>query len=134
MHIYEKLVENNIFDKLIKNNIPYIIPYNDLITNQNREIYLNASRIEYLFDNDNNEIFDLVKENNITLEFSFSKIQELNFGINIYNLVERLFRDNINISINSLDMTILNTNICTNFLCTSAVSFDMFIDFFYKVI
>lgn len=104
-----------LFDKLIKNNIPYIIPYNDLITNQNHEIYLNASRIEYLFDNENNEIFDLVKENNITLEFSFSKIQELNFGINIYNLVERLFRDNVNISINSLDMIVLNTDIINEY-------------------
>lgn len=104
-----------LFDKLIKNNFLYIVPFDDLLTNQNREIYANAYRIEYLFDGENNELLDLAKENNITLEFSFSKILELNFNNNIYHLVEKLVRENYYIVINSSDMTILNTDIINEY-------------------
>ena len=38
-----------IFDKLSRNNIPYIVPFDSKITNQSREIYAKAYRIEYLF-------------------------------------------------------------------------------------
>jgi len=104
-----------IFDKLIKNSIPYILPFDDKLTNQNREIYTNAYRIEYLYDGIDNEILDLVFENKITLEFCFSKINELNFSFNVYELIYKLIKENYRVIINSLDMTVLNTDIINEY-------------------
>jgi len=104
-----------LFDKLIKNKIPYIIPFDSKITNQNREIYASASRIEYLFDEINDEILDLAFNNNITLEFSISKLLELNYNFNIYEFIYKLIKDNYQVVINSGDMTLLNTDIINEY-------------------
>lgn len=104
-----------IFDKLIKNNIPYILPFDDKLTNQNREIYTNAYRIEYLYDGVDSEILELAFENKITLEFCFSKINELNLSFNVYEFVYNLIKDNYRVIINSLDMTVLNTDIINEY-------------------
>lgn len=104
-----------LFDKLIKQDIPYIVPFDDAITNQNREIYQNAYRIEYLQDGTNQELLEFVKEKNIFLEISFSRIQELSFNTNIYDLIFNLIKDNYNIAICSYDMTVLNTDIINEY-------------------
>ena len=104
-----------IFDKLIRNNIPYIVPFDSKLTNQNRDIYSKAYRIEYLFDEVDEELLELVYEKDIVLEFSISKLNELKYNLDIYNLLERLIKENYNLVINSGDMTILNTDIINEY-------------------
>lgn len=104
-----------LFDKLIKNKINYIVPLDDLITNQTREIYANAHRIEYLFDGESSEILELIKEKEIGVEVCFSNIQELNFNMNIYDFIYNLIKNNYKVVINSLDMTVLNTDIINEY-------------------
>lgn len=104
-----------VFDKLMRNNISYIVPFDEKITNQNRDIYAKASRIEYLLDGENEELLNLVQENNIMLEFSLTKIQELGYNYDIYNFIYKLIKDNYLVVFNSLDMTILNTDIINEY-------------------
>ena len=104
-----------LFDKLIKNNMPYIIPFDEKINNQNWDIYKNAYRIVYLFDGENNELLDLAQENNITLEFCLSKINELNYQFSIYEFIYNLIKNNYQVVLSSLDMTILNTDIINEY-------------------
>lgn len=104
-----------LFDKLIKNNITYIVPFDSKITNQNRDIYEKAYRIEYLFDGVDDELLELVQENNIILEFSISKLLELNYNLDIYGFIYQLIKDNYQVIINSGDMTVLNTDIINEY-------------------
>lgn len=104
-----------IFDKLIRNNIPYIVPFDSKLTNQNRDIYSKAYRIEYLSEEVSEELLALAYEKGIILEFSISKLNELNYNLEIYNLLERLIKDNYKLVINSVDMTILNTDIINEY-------------------
>lgn len=105
-----------LFDRLIKLNIPYIIPYDNKINNQIWDIYEKSYRIEYLVDYYDEELLDIVKNNNILLEISITKLQELNYSNDYYKLIKDLIENGYNILIYSGDMTILNTDII-NELC-----------------
>lgn len=100
-----------IFSRLIKNSIPYIIDFNSKLTNNEREIYSNASRIIYSVSEKDNDLLDIVQEKNILLEFSISYLIENNVIMDIKDyLMYDLYKDNYLVTFTSRDMTTLNTD------------------------
>lgn len=101
-----------LFDRLIKNNYPYILNMNSKMTSQDKEIYLNATRIIYALSVfDENTIND-IRNNDIMLEFALSRFYESNI-INDFKeyFIYDLIRDNTKITLVSMDMTTINTDI-----------------------
>ena len=101
-----------LFDRLIKNNYPYILNMNSKMTSQDKEIYLNATRIIYALSTfDENTIND-IRNNDIMLEFALSRFYESNI-INDFKeyFIYDLIRDNTKITLVSMDMTTINTDI-----------------------
>ena len=101
-----------LFDRLIKNNYPYILNMNSKITNQDEEIYLHAKRIIYALSSYDEGIIQKIRDRDIMLEFSLTRFYENNL-INdfkeyfIYNLI----RENVKITLTSMDMTTINTDV-----------------------
>ena len=101
-----------VFDRLIKNNYPYILNYNSKVTNQDYEIYCNARRIIYSLNYQDMEFLDEVRSHDIMLEFGITRFYENNIihefkDYFIYDLI----KDNLLVTIVSMDMTALNTDI-----------------------
>ena len=101
-----------IFDRLIKNNYPYILDMNSKVTNQDKDIYLHASRIIYMMNTKDDAFISELLASDIMLEFSITRFYENNL-ISDYKdyFIYDLICDNIKMTITSQDMTTLNTDI-----------------------
>ena len=105
-----------IFDRLKNNDIPYILNVTSKITNQEREIYANASRVIYSLQYLDEEILMLFKENNVMLEFPISSLIESHVINDLKEyFIYDLIKDNYLISFTSCDMTTLNTDILNEY-------------------
>ena len=96
---------------MIREDVPYILSYDNKINNQSRDIYEHAYRIIYELGYVEREIISLAKTNNIMLMFSISKLINTYSNFSVYELIDELIENNYLVSINSEDMTILNTDI-----------------------
>lgn len=101
-----------LFDRLKENNYPYILNMNTKVTSIDHDIYLNAKRIIYALDTRDDVIIDELMENDIMLEFALTRFYENNL-ISDYKdyFIYDLIKDNIKLTITSVDMTTLNTDI-----------------------
>ena len=101
-----------LFDRLIKNNYPYILNMNSKITSQDEEIYLHAKRIIYALSILDEGIISKMRENDILLEFALTRFYENNL-INDFKeyFIYDLMKENTKITITSMDMTTINTDI-----------------------
>lgn len=104
-----------LFDKMIREDVPYVLSYDNKINNQSRDIYEHAYRIIYELGYVEREIISLAKTNNIMLMFSISKLINTYSNFSVYELIDELIENNYLISINSEDMTILNTDIINEY-------------------
>lgn len=104
-----------LFDKMIREDVPYILSYDNKINNQSRDIYEHAYRIIYELGYVEREIISLAKTNNIMLMFSISKLINTYSNFSVYELIDELIENNYLVSINSEDMTILNTDIINEY-------------------
>jgi adenosine deaminase len=101
-----------LFDRLIDNNYPYILNMNTRITSTDHDIYLNAKRIIYALDSRDDAFLDEVRENEIMLEFALTRFYENNlFSDYKEYFIYDLMKENIKVTITSMDMTTLNTDI-----------------------
>ena len=101
-----------LFDRLIKNNYPYIINMNSKMTSGDRDIYLHAKRVIYALDSRDDGIISELMENNILLEFAITRFYENNIFSDYSNyFIYDLIKDNVKLTITSVDMTTLNTDI-----------------------
>lgn len=101
-----------LFDRLIKNNYAYIVNMNSKMTNQDRDIYLHAKRIIYSLDIKDDSIINEFMDHDIMLEFAITRFYENNLFSEYKNyFVYELIKDNIKLTITSVDMTTLNTDI-----------------------
>lgn len=101
-----------IFDRLIKNNYPYILNYNSKATNQDYDIYTNAKRIIYSLNYPDYEFLDEVRSHDIMLEFGITRFYENNIIHEFKDyFVYDLIKDNLLVTLVSMDMTTLNTDI-----------------------
>ena len=101
-----------LFDKLIKNNYPYILDMNSKMSNQEKEIYLHANRVIYMLDYRDDYIINEFMANDIMLEFALTRFYENNLFSSYKDyFIYDLIRDNIKLTISSMDMTTLNTDI-----------------------
>ena len=101
-----------LFDRLIDNNYPYILNMNTRITSTDHDIYLNAKRIIYALDSRDDAFIDEIRENDIILEFALTRFYENNlFSDYKEYFIYDLMKENIKITITSMDMTTLNTDI-----------------------
>ena len=101
-----------IFDRLIKNNYPYILNMNSKITSTDYEIYMHAKRIIYALNMRDDNVINELMANDILLEFALTRFYENNV-FNDYKeyFIYDLIKDNIKVTITSMDMTTLNTDI-----------------------
>lgn len=101
-----------LFDRLIKNNYPYILNMNSKMTSQDKDIYLNASRIIYALSILDDGIINDIRNNDIMLEFALTRFYESNIISDFKEyFIYDLIRDNTKITLTSMDMTTINTNI-----------------------
>ena len=101
-----------IFDRLIKNNYPYILNMNSKVTNQDKEIYMHATRIIYSLNYRDEEIINELVARDILLEFALTRFYENNiFSDYKEYFIYDLIKDNVKIALTSMDMTTLNTDI-----------------------
>lgn len=101
-----------LFDRLIKNNYPYILNMNTKITNQDEEIYFHAKRIIYALPTLDEGIVRKIREHDILLEFALTRFYENNL-INDFKdyFIYDLIKENTKITLVSMDMTTINTDI-----------------------
>lgn len=105
-----------IFDRLIKQSIPYILTLDSKVTNQDREIYLNAKRIIYSLSEIDEPLINSFKEKDIMLEFSLTGLLESNIIKELKNyFLYDLIKNNYLITLTSRDMTTLNTDILNDY-------------------
>ncbi len=101
-----------LFDRLIKNNYPYIINMNSRMTNVDYDIYMHAKRIIYALDIRDDTVINELMVNGIMLEFALTRFYENNiFSDYKEYFIYDLIKDNIKLTITSVDMTTLNTDI-----------------------
>lgn len=101
-----------LFDRLINNNYPYILNMNTRITSGDHDIYLHAKRIIYSLDSRDDGIIDELMEKDIMLEFGLTRFYENNlFSDYKEYFIYDLIKDNVKLTITSMDMTTLNTDI-----------------------
>lgn len=101
-----------LFDRLIKNDYPYILNLNSKITSSDHDIYLHAKRIIYSLDYRDDGIISELMENNIMLEFAITRFYENNLFSEYKDyFIYDLIKDNIKLTITSMDMTSLNIDI-----------------------
>ena len=118
-----------LFDRLKDNNYPYILNMNTKVTSIDYDIYLNAKRIIYSQDT-RDPIIDELRENDILLEFGLTRFFENNLFSDYKDyFIYDLIKDNVKLTITSMDMTTLNTDIinewCLLFNNYSLVLHDM---------
>lgn len=108
-----------LYDKFIKDDIDYIVLLDSKLTNQNKEIYYNAKRIIYnLFDKPNDMFLNIIRENNIILEFPITYQSYFNLYDELANhFVYDLYKENIKVIFTTIDMTILDTDLLNEYCC-----------------
>lgn len=108
-----------LYDKFIKDDIDYIVLLDSKLTNQNKEIFYNAKRIIYnLFDKPNDMFLNLIRENNIILEFPITYQNYFNLYDELVNhFVYDLYKENIKVTFTTIDMTILDTDLLNEYCC-----------------
>ena len=101
-----------LFDRLKDNNYPYILNMNTKINSTDYDIYLNATRIIYSLDTRDDGIIKELMENDIMLEFALTRFYENNLFSDYKDyFIYDLMKDNVKLTITSMDMTSLNTDI-----------------------
>jgi adenosine deaminase len=101
-----------LFDRLKANNYPYILNMNTKINSTDHDIYLNAKRIIYALDTRDDGIIEELMENDIMLEFALTRFYENNLFSDYKDyFIYDLMKDNVKLTITSMDMTTLNTDI-----------------------
>lgn len=101
-----------LFDRLNRNNYPYIVNMNSKMTREDREIYLHAKRVIYALDTRDDTIIDELIANDVMLEFAITRFYENNLFSEFNNyFIYDLIKDNVKLTIVSVDMTTLNTDI-----------------------
>ena len=101
-----------LFDRLIKNNYPYILNMNSKVTSQDYDIYFHAKRIIYSLPNYDESFIDEVRKQDITLEFGITRLIENNVINDLKDyFIYDLIKDNVMVTLTSMDMTTLNTDI-----------------------
>ena len=101
-----------LFDRLNRNNYPYIVNMNSKITREDREIYLHAKRVIYALDTRDDTIIDELMNNDVMLEFAVTRFYENNLFSEFKDyFIYDLIKDNVKLTITSVDMTTLNTDI-----------------------
>lgn len=101
-----------LFDRLNRNNYPYIINMNSKITREDREIYLHAKRVIYALNTRDDTIIDELMTNDVMLEFAVTRFYENNLFSEFKDyFIYDLIKDNVKLTITSVDMTTLNTDI-----------------------
>lgn len=106
-----------LFDKFIKDEINYIVLLDSKLTNQNKEIYYNAKRIIYnLFEEPTDNFFNIIKNNEIILEFPITYQGTYHIYDELKNhFVYNLFKENVIVSFTTIDMTILDTDLLNEY-------------------
>ncbi len=106
-----------LFDKFIKDEIDYIVLLDSKLTNQNKEIYYNAKRIIYnLFEEPTDNFFNIIKNNEIVLEFPITYQGTYHIYDELKNhFVYNLFKENVIVSFTTIDMTILDTDLLNEY-------------------
>lgn len=106
-----------LFDKFIKDEINYIVLLDSKLTNQNKEIYYNAKRIIYnLFEEPTDNFFNIIKNNEIVLEFPITYQGTYHIYDELKNhFVYNLFKENVIVSFTTIDMTILDTDLLNEY-------------------
>ena len=106
-----------LFDKFVKDNIDYIIVLDSKITMQNKDIFYNAKRIIYNIMNEPEQtILEVVKENNILLEFPITYQNYFHIYDNLENyFVYDLFKSNVLLTFTTIDMTSLDTDLLNEY-------------------
>ena len=101
-----------LFNSLNKECYPYIINLNSKVASKDKEIYLHAKRVIYTLDTRDDNIISELMNNDIMLEFALTRFHE-NGIINDYKdyFIYDLIKDNIKVTITSMDMTTLNTDV-----------------------
>ena len=101
-----------LFDRLIKNNYPYILNMNSKVTNVDKDVYLHAKRVIYGLDSRDDGIISELMANDVMLEFAITRFYENNLFSDFKEyFIYDLIKDNIKLTIASVDMTTLNTDI-----------------------
>ena len=101
-----------LFDRLNRNDYPYIINMNSKITREEKEIYLHAKRVIYALDTRDDIIINELMANDVMLEFAVTRFYENNLFSEFSNyFIYDLIKDNVKLTITSVDMTTLNTDI-----------------------
>lgn len=101
-----------LFDRLIKNNYPYILNMNSKATNSDHDIYMHAKRIIYALNTRDDGIITELMDSGIMLEFSLTRFYENNLFSDYKDyFIYDLIKDNVKLTITSVDMTTLNTDI-----------------------
>ncbi|MBQ8891350.1 MAG: hypothetical protein IJ068_00595 [Bacilli bacterium] len=107
----------SLFDKFIKDDINYIVLLDSKITSQNKDIYYNASHIIYnLIEIPSNDFLEIIKENNIILEFPITYQSFFNLYDDLKNhIIYDLFKLNVNIAFTTIDMNVLDTDLLNEY-------------------
>lgn len=101
-----------LFDRLIKNNYPYILNMNTKMTSQDEDIYFHAKRIIYALPNLDDGIIKEIREHDILLEFALTRFYENNLFSDFKEyFIYDLIRENTKITLTSMDMTTINTDV-----------------------
>lgn len=106
-----------LFDKFVKDDIKYTIVLDSKITSQDKDIFANAYRIIYnVMLKPDDTFLDMVKENNIILEFPITYQSYFNIYDSLENhFVYDLFKDNVLIAFTTIDMTSLDTDLLNEY-------------------
>ena len=106
-----------LFNKFIKDKIEYIVLLDSKLTNQNKEIYYNASRIIYnFFEIPSSNFISVIRDSNIILEFSVTYQSYFNLYDELSNhFVYDLYKENLKITFTTWDMTLLDTDLLNEY-------------------
>lgn len=107
----------SIFDKFTKDNIDYILLLDTKLTKGDKEIYYNAKRIIYnVFEKPDDVFLDIIRENNIILEFPITYQSYFNIYDELKNhFIYELYKENILISFTTMDMSTLDTDLLNEY-------------------
>ncbi len=101
-----------LFDRLNRGGFSYILNINSKLTSFEYEIYMKAKRIIYSLPLMDEAFLLEVRKNNIMLEFSITRLRESNIINDVKNyFIYDLIKENCPLTIASVDMTTLNTDI-----------------------
>ena len=106
-----------LFDKFLKDKIPYIVLLDSRLTNQNKEIYYNASRIIYnLIEKPDDNFLNIIRDQEIVLEIPITYQSYFNLYDNLSNhFIYLLYKENVKLAIATIDMTALDTDLLNEY-------------------